>query len=384
MAARWRASEDAQLTRLYAGGVPLAEIAHRLGRSQEAVGARRRALGMPARRVRPSWSEPQDRLVILATAAGLPAAEIAQRLGRSPQQVISRRRRLVGVRTAPGRYRPWEDEAIRAAWRGELDLTELSRQLGRSAGALTLRARTLGLHRPAPRRRWSEAEDHALRDGYSGGLSCEEISRRELPHRSPGAIAARARKLGLTSYGRLWTPSEDERLRRLIAQGVAIERIAQALTRTPEAIRQRARRLAAGRPSSAEHRQGGRRWSATEDELLRAHPGAHPALLSSILQRSDQAIAQRQRALGIRSASRSPHRAAPATPAGFSPAEDRLLRRELNGGPSRARALSRRLQRPTGELRRRARELSASADARASELQTAVGVARGRKVDGRR
>jgi hypothetical protein len=360
MASRWRASEDAQLTRLYAQPLPLRVIAQRLGRSEEAISARRKLLAISPRRAPVSWSERRDRLIILAGRAGVPATDIALQLGTSAEQVKARRRYLVGARTTARRYEPWEDLLITAAWRGELDVQDLARQLGRSPGALALRARALGLHQPPSRRRWSGAEDHALREGYSCGLSCEEISRLELPHRSTGAIAARARKLGVTSYARLWSRAEDERLRLLVAREAPIDQIALTLIRTPEAVRQRARKLALSAPVRSGYARNRRRWSRREDEILRTHPGAHPSTLSVVLQRSDQAIRQRQRALEIRSGDRSPHTAFPRTHR-FSPAEDRLLQRELTDGsavPSgRARALSVRLHRSPGELRGRAGQL---------------------------
>jgi len=194
MAARWRASEDAELARLYDHGRPLRVIAERLNRSEEALTARRMLLGIAPRRAPVTWSAQQDRLIVLAARAGASAAGIARQQGRSVEQIRARRAQLLGGRPSARRYQPWEDEAIRTAWSETLDLDGLALRLGRTPDTLRLRARALGLHVPAPRRRWSAAEDHALRDGYSAGLSCHQINRLELPHRSPEAIAARARK----------------------------------------------------------------------------------------------------------------------------------------------------------------------------------------------
>jgi hypothetical protein len=91
MASRWRASEDAQLTRLYARQLPLRVIAERLGRSEEAISARRKLLGISLRRAPVSWTEREDRLIILASRAGAPATDIALQLGRSAEQVKARR-----------------------------------------------------------------------------------------------------------------------------------------------------------------------------------------------------------------------------------------------------------------------------------------------------
>jgi hypothetical protein len=124
------------------------------------------------------------------------------------------RRRALGLSAAPARgYSVGDDAAIRAAYTSSADLQELAARLGRSTGALRLRAAKLGLYRPDRRARWSHGEDAALRDGYDSGLSCREIAR-ELPGRTLAAVAARARKLGLghprrllTVAGRLGLPS---------------------------------------------------------------------------------------------------------------------------------------------------------------------------------
>ncbi|MHB8658158.1 MAG: hypothetical protein ACYC91_09420 [Solirubrobacteraceae bacterium] len=360
MASPWRASEDTQLARLYAQNVPLAVIAERLGRSAEALTARRKQLGIASRRRIPTWTEQQDHLIILATRAGVPASDVARQQGRSPEQVRARRAHLLGARSTARRYEPWEDAAITAAWAEGLDVRVLAVRLGRSADALRLRARSLGLHDPPPRRRWSSAEDHALREGYSIGLSCREIQRRGLPHRSPGAISARAGKLGLTSYARLWSEEDDRRLALLLAERTPVDQVALALTRTPEAIRQRMRRLSICAGAESRYLRSGERWSDAEDAVLRADPGAHPSVLGKLLSRSDHSIRRRQRVLGIRTASRSPHNAG-IDPGGFSPAEDGLVLREIPAGEraraTRLLALSARLARTPGELQRRAAQL---------------------------
>jgi hypothetical protein len=360
MARRWEASEDAQLAQLYARGLPLRMIAEALGRTEDALTARRKLLGIAPRRPPVSWAEHQDRLIVLAARAGVSAATLARQQGRSTQQVRARRAQLLGKRPPARPYRASEDEAIIAGWSGWPDLDELALRLGRTPDALRLRARALGLHAAVRRRRWSSGEDHALREGYSLGLSCAEIHRHELPHRTPEAIAARARKLGLTSYARLWSIEDERRLALLIAHRAPLEQIAVLLTRTPEAIRQRARKLRLPTPDHRDYPQNTRRWSRAEDDVLRAARGAHPSMLTNLLGRSDHAIRQRQRRLGLRSGTRSPHNAPVGGP-GFLPAEDRLLRRELADGQppkaTRVLALSARLGRPPGELRRRREEI---------------------------
>jgi hypothetical protein len=342
MATRWRASEDEQLRALYAAGVPLGRISIRLGRSEDAVNARRAQLGLPVRRAVAPWSELADALLREATLAGVPATQLAQRLHRTVEQVRSRRRALGLVVPSARAYTPVEDAALAAAWASGAGIDDLARRFGRSRDALLLRARVLGFHRPEPRRRWSSEEDALLRDGYAAGLTCEAIAG-TLAARTPTAVAARARKLGLATYARRWSDLDDARLARALSRH-AIDEVARALGRTPEAIRRRAAKLGLDARPTPHGRRGGARWTPDDDEFLRLHPGLNPALLATLLDRSDRAVAARLRQLGLRAGRRgSPHH--PVTlSGGLSPGERALINRELRArGQAAARILERRL-----------------------------------------
>jgi len=362
MARRWRPAEDAALARLYADGIRLDVIADHLGRSPDALTARRRHLGLATRRGAAAWSGEHDALLQAATRAGIPATSVAAHLDMPVEQIRRRRARLLGVRRPARPYLPSEDQAIEAAWLQNEDVSELARRLDRSSDAVRLRARALGVHRPSARARWPQLEDQAVRQGYSAGLSCAEISDSRLPARTAGAIAARAGKLGLSNYARRWTAVDDRQLELLISRNLPLDQIALAVTRTPEAIRQRVRKVGSTPAVTGIHRRGRERWSAAEDDLLRENRGAHPSLLASTLNRSDHAVRRRQAALGFRSNTRSPHHAVTPTRS-FAAAEDRLLERELdaNSGTqgNRLLALSARLGHPPGELRRRLSDLRA-------------------------
>jgi len=355
MARRWHPSEDAVLAHLYAQGIPLRVIVDRLERSADALDARRKLLDISPRRPYRVWSEAQDMLIQIATEAGIPASKLAQQQHVPVAQLRRRRTELLGAHPPHRPYQPWEDEAIRSAWTSRPEVDALARQLMRSPDAIRLRASALGIHRPPSRARWTRIEDQALRQAYADGLSCAEISSSLSSLHSVGSVAARARKLGLTSYARRWTREEETRLRRLVTTGMTIDEIALALARTPEAIRQRVRKLGADLPIARPHPRAGKPWTAADDAVLRQSPGAHPSRLGSILGRSDHAIRRRQAALQLRCAGRSPHHA-PAAVNTFAPAEDGLLQRELGGveGPegNRLLALSDRLGRSPGELRR--------------------------------
>jgi hypothetical protein len=194
-----------------------------------------------------------------------------------------------------------------------------------------------------------------VRDGYADGLTCSEIAA-GLEHRTPTAIAARARKLGLATYARAWTGADDARLGRILAAR-STDDAARLLGRTPEAVRGRARRLGITASVTRAPARAGARWSEDEDAQLVLHAGLNPAMLSTLLDRSDQAIAQRLRRLGLRTGRwRSPHHPSPAN-GGFTPGERALIDRELRDrGPRVLASLEVRLERPLGttaELARR-------------------------------
>jgi hypothetical protein len=307
MALRWSATEDRLLRRLYARQAPIGEIAERLGRSPDAVIARRRALAIPVRaRARP-WTVWEQRLLGAAIASGVPLAVIASRLDRSRDQVRARSGHLRSPRPRARAYLPQEDEDIRRCLRDGDDLAALAVRLGRSPDAIRLRAQQLGLRHPRARHRWEEWEDAVLRDGYTAARTCAEIAG-QLPKRTAGSVAARAGRLGVGTHARRWSRAEDQRLTWLFTRGVPANEAALQLGRTPEAVRRRAARRQIAAPAHVQVSRQSRRWTAEEDQILRLHATMNPALLAQLLDRSDRAICHRLRTLGLREqAGRSPH-----------------------------------------------------------------------------
>jgi len=283
------------LARLYREGEPLRAMSEQLGRSEDAIVARRRALGIARRDG--GWSAEHDALIVAASRAGLPASVVSAMLGIPADRVRRRRAKLVGARPAPSRYRAADDADIARVFASGGDLAALSERLGRSPDALRLRARALGVSAVPSRRRWTPAEDDALRAGYRNGCSCQQIAERIGGTRSAAAVAARARKLGLSTYGRCWSTGDDERLRGLLQAEVTLDAVALTL------VRARMRALAL--------------------------------------------TARRQR---------SPHDRVPR-PGELSPGELAVLSRELLADPEPARTLTvaRRLRRPPAEIRSRLR-----------------------------
>jgi hypothetical protein len=356
MPRRWTRQQDATLARRYRAGVPRQRIAAALGRSPDAVDARRRALGIPARpRTRP-WSRAADDLVRAADAAGLPLAEVARRLGR-PSGAVRWRRHALGLqRRGAHAWTPAEDQALGRAWPRGGELARLGRRLGRSPAALRLRAVKLGLVQPPHRRRWQPDEDRRLRTGYAQGLTCAAIAA-HLPGRTAGAVAARASRLGLANYARRWTRQEEAQLLRLAEHSTCLEQAAGILVRTPQALRIRARRLGTWPPPT--HRPPRRRrWTAADDQLLTGRANLHSARLAVLLGRSEEAVRRRLAALGLRRGrGRSPHHAIAARPR-LTPAQQRLLAREYRPGNGRVLvSLANRLGLPPGAVKQLAAAL---------------------------
>lgn len=344
MATRWSREDDATLRRLYAAGWGLDDIATVLGRSADAVTYRRRELGVPARRPhRRVWTARHDALIRGAAAAGVSAAELARRIGLPVEAVRHRRGQLGLARPPARRYDAREDEVIEVGLGGGRTLEHVAELLGRPVEGVRHRAARLGLLSARQQPRWSGEDDDLLREGYASAIGCDAIARDLLPQRTPEAVATRARKLGLTSLGRRWTADDDERLRALADHRATLPQAAARLVRTPEAVRARARTLGVWLPA-AHAVNAGTLWRPEEDEVLREWAALDDGRLGTMLGRSDRAVAMRRRALGL-PRTRSPHHPLPAT-GRLTPGEQRLIAREARGASrQRLRALARRLGR---------------------------------------
>jgi hypothetical protein len=276
----------------------------------------------------------EDRLLRASVQSRIPATMLAGRLQRSVEQIRARRRHLRLATPAGRRYSAEDDALLLRGWEAGVSVEALARQLRRSPDAVRLHAAQIGLHGPVGRRRWTVAEDAVVRDGYAEGLTCRRIAD-ALGTRTEGAVVARARKLGLVTYARAWTRTDDELLRRLISQR-SVTDTARALSRTPEAVRMRARRLGLAIVDSAAPARAGARWTAAEDDVLRLHAGLHPGALALRLGRSDRSVVTRMRNLGLRDGrDRSPHHST-AAHGEFTAGELRLIDRELPHATGRA------------------------------------------------
>lgn len=94
---RWTAADDATLRRLDAAGASSAEMAHALGRSENAVRKRRKILGLTTRFSRPEYTQTEDQCIVEMMSQGGGWAryeEIGRRLGRPAAGIKYRVRAL--------------------------------------------------------------------------------------------------------------------------------------------------------------------------------------------------------------------------------------------------------------------------------------------------
>jgi hypothetical protein len=186
----WKPEEIAFL-----GSAPDAEIAARIGRTVEAVRARRQKLGLVDRPIRPwrPW-QPQE-IELLGTASDV---EVAARLGRS-RGSVGRMRRKLGIPAFPGtawrRWRAHEVELLGTARDGEVAV-----RLGRSTRSVGRKRRALEI--PAfprtARWRWTTAEEALIGTAPDAeiarrvGRTVEAVrTRRSFLHRKRGRAASR-------------------------------------------------------------------------------------------------------------------------------------------------------------------------------------------------
>ena len=352
-ARRWSAAEDACLCELYDAGQSRVAIGAALGRSADAVDARRRFLAHPRRTPLPRpWTGPEDAFLRAASRARVPSSEICRRLGRSGAAIRKRREELSLTRPRGRRFTSGEQNKLRSAVLNGRSIAEVAAEMGRSEDAVRLYARERGILIVARRRRWSVEDDARLRAGYNSGFAAERIRTELLPERSTGAIVARARLLGLATFARRWTDDEERQLAALVAAQFPLDAVARSLVRSQESILCRCRRLRLSTPAP-NPAKAQVRWTPREDDLLRS--ARYDTLgLARRLGRSEQAVRRRRNELGLSHAPRSAHHLLPAN-GELTPGQRRQIMRELPLTARHALAAAARIEVPLAELQAVAR-----------------------------
>jgi hypothetical protein len=181
------------------------------GVSTDAIERKAGALGLETRseeRNSRPWTDHEDDLVReLFPTKGQDWEGWASVLPGRTQASVACRARVLKAVSSGGR--PWseqEDDVVRllfpvhgASWKGWSSVLT-----GRSAEAVTRRARTLGLPAdPGRPSRWTAEEEALVVEHYPGHGAAWEGWKRLLPRRSPGAIGERALRLGVRKYPRI-------------------------------------------------------------------------------------------------------------------------------------------------------------------------------------
>ena len=353
-ARRWTATEDACLCELYDAGQSRVAIGAALGRSADAVDARRRFLAHPRRTPLPRpWTGPEDAFLRAASRARVPISEICRRLDRSGAAIRKRREELSLTHPRGRRFTSGEQNKLRLAVLNGRSIAEVAAEMGRSEDAVRLYARERGILTVARRRRWSVEEDARLREGYNSGFAAERIRTELLPKRSAGAIVARARLLGLATFARRWTDDEERQLAALVAAQFPLDAVARSLVRSQESILCRCRRLRLPTPAPNPIKARRVRWTPREDDRLRC--ARYDTLgLARLLGRSEQTVRRRRNELGLSRAPRSAHHLLPAN-GDLTPGQRRQIMRELPLTARHALAAAARIEVPLAELQAVAR-----------------------------
>lgn len=269
---KWSADQDAMLRELYATSLPTDVIGIRLGRTGLAVRQRAQKLGCAVRPRffrRPNvrlWGAEEHGGLCDLLVSGLPIREIAARLGRTFTAVRQRvrsqqlRRRLcapVPLRSGVKLWGAGDDAELRELYADNLSASVIGEKLGRTANAVLNRAWALGLRKS--HRVYAPSAGRVL---MLRTVTAEEVERVRLMH-AAGATAERI----VAEMPDSFTAMEPERrvnrlLRRLaLAPHPNVERLRsvarqKALARAVRfADRQRALALRYGLPHDLAWRQ---------------------------------------------------------------------------------------------------------------------------------
>jgi Holliday junction resolvase len=146
------------------------------------------------------WSTEEEEF-LKANYRRLSIAEIAQRLGRTENSVESRMHNL-GLKKR--RWEDWEVEFLKSNW-SKMDARGIAEQLGRSLPSVFDKCERMGFIK---NRKWSKEEDRFLRENY---LKLTSVEIGKTLRRDPKAVQERARVLGLRKV-RKWGRDEVKRL----------------------------------------------------------------------------------------------------------------------------------------------------------------------------
>jgi len=191
--------EDEAIRVCLGHGGDLVALAHRLGRSPDALRLHARHLGLHHPQPRRRWAEWEDAVVRDGYTSALPCAEIARQLPQRTTTSVAARARKLGLISYARRWSTGDDQRLMRLTARGTTLEEAAQRLGRTPEAIRRRASRLAIEPPAPAsalrhaQRWTREEDELLRLHHA--LNPGRLA--ELLGRSAGAVCRRLCAIGL-------------------------------------------------------------------------------------------------------------------------------------------------------------------------------------------
>ena len=191
--------EDEAIRVCLGHGGDLVALAHRLGRSPDALRLHARHLGLYHPQPRRGWAEWEDAVLRDGYTSALPCAEIARQLPQRTTASVAARARKLGLISYARRWSTGDDQRLMRLTARGTTLEEAAQRLGRTPEAIRRRASRLAIEPPAPAsalrhaRRWTREEDELLRLHHA--LNPGRLA--ELLGRSDGAVCRRLCAIGL-------------------------------------------------------------------------------------------------------------------------------------------------------------------------------------------
>jgi len=191
--------EDEAIRVCLGHGGDLVALAHRLGRSPDALRLHARHLGLHHPQPRRRWAEWEDAVLRDGYTSALPCAEIARQLPQRTTTSVAARARKLGLISYARRWSTGDDQRLMRLTARGTTLEEAAQRLGRTPEAIRRRASRLAIEPPAPAsalrhaRRWTREEDELLRLHHA--LNPGRLA--ELLGRSDGAVCRRLCAIGV-------------------------------------------------------------------------------------------------------------------------------------------------------------------------------------------
>lgn len=205
-----------------------------------------------------AWTESEDRELRRLVADGMPAARAALELGRSAQSVYKRMERM-GMAKPRSKVTPGELDRLRECEGRGMTVAETVRELGLSRGRVHTAAKWWGLCF----RQHGETDPHWRRRREAALGELEAAGADPVPDPAPDHVGARPRP---RCGGFAWVTADEERARQLDAwRDVGVD-VPRQMSLRPEAVAERVRRERELQARDTD------RWTQAEEWVLLNQP----------------------------------------------------------------------------------------------------------------